>query len=244
MHDQATLYKQYNYWQKQKGIDLIRQAKIGSNQQILDIGCGTGELTYAIAKEILPNGNVIAIDPDSARLTIAKTNQPCDIKNIVWHEKTIEAFSEIKPFTLDVAFANYTMHWVNDKEAALSNIRNVLKPDAMFIMNCIGEYSEIIADIASVSEEYNVIFKKSQIINKDAWKALLQKYDFNILEMKAVDDFIFDHLDDFLTFWEATSQGKFKRNMLSKKSYDFLLNKYPNKIYIFGSETFNVCVIK
>lgn len=244
MLDQASLYNQYNSWQKEKGLALIKQAEIKSGQQILDIGSGTGELTYCLSKDVLPNGNVIAIDPDDARLAIAKNNQPTDIKNITWHNKAMENFDELQSSTIDVAFANYTMHWVIDKQKALLNIWNALKPGGMFIMNTIAEYSNIIADIASLSDEYNSVFTKYQITKRQAWTSLLIDNKFNILQNKMIDDFIFDHLDEFLIFWEATSQGKFQRQMLSNHAYDVLLRKYPARIPVFGSETFNVYAIK
>ncbi|HSW94134.1 MAG TPA: class I SAM-dependent methyltransferase [Gammaproteobacteria bacterium] len=244
MTDQAYLYKQYNQWQQDKGNSLIQQANVKPNQKILDVGCGTGELTYVLAKKTLPHGNVFAIDPDNARITLAKDNQPSDLNNITWSNKEIEVLDEIKPGTIDIAYANYVMHWVADKEKALSVICDALKPGGLYVMNCITEYSNIIADIAMFSEEYLPVFKAYNIVKKDNWISLLHSYKFDILETKKIDDFIFDCLDDFFVFWEAASHGKFKKDMLSNHGYNNLLKKYPNEISVFGSETLNICAVK
>jgi ubiquinone/menaquinone biosynthesis C-methylase UbiE len=46
---------------------LIEQAQIGAGHQVLEIGCGRGELTMMI-KEREPNAHVYALDPDPNRL--------------------------------------------------------------------------------------------------------------------------------------------------------------------------------
>src|SRR5688572_762183 len=180
--EQAYLYKQYNQWQQEKGNNLIKQANVKPNQQILDIGCGTGELTYLLAKKILPQGSVFAIDSDPARITLAKDNQPSDLNNITWCNKEIETFNALKPETIDIAYTNYVMHWVLNKEKALSIICDALKPGGLYIMNCITEYSNIIVDMAMFSEEYLPVFKGYDILKKDKWISLLHSYKFEILE--------------------------------------------------------------
>ena len=64
------------------GMMLIDFAAFKPNENVLDLGSGTGELTYEIAKLIQPNGVVVGIDADSKRAAIANNNKPKEIKNI------------------------------------------------------------------------------------------------------------------------------------------------------------------
>ena len=51
-------------FQKNHGIELIRQLSLEKGMRVLDIGCGTGQLTAAIADLVGKEGNVVGVDPD------------------------------------------------------------------------------------------------------------------------------------------------------------------------------------
>ncbi|MGQ3889780.1 methyltransferase domain-containing protein [Legionella sp. CNM-1927-20] len=73
--DVAILYQKYNDFQTEKGFDLINQLQIKAGKQILDIGCGTGELTYVLARKVSSAGKIFAIEPDVDRLKLAINHQ-------------------------------------------------------------------------------------------------------------------------------------------------------------------------
>lgn len=58
----ATLYEKYNVFQTQKGLDLMTHLQLKAGDRILDIGAGTGELTYELAKRVTSSGKVYAIE--------------------------------------------------------------------------------------------------------------------------------------------------------------------------------------
>jgi ubiquinone/menaquinone biosynthesis C-methylase UbiE len=238
--DIASLYQQYNAFQTEKGINLIKQLQLQPGAYIVDLGCGTGELTYELAKKTGPSGKIFALDPDSARLKVAKDNQPADLQNIEWSNSTIESFS-LPENTIDIVFSNYVLHWVSDKKIALSQIHNLLKPQGQLGINCIADYSQIIADLSILGGLTDDEFKqKYPLTQKQEWLALLTDFGFKVLENKTIEDFAFNSLDEFLIFWEATTKGEFKCHHLSDDNYTALLKKYPNQIKLFGNETLNV----
>ncbi len=243
--NQAVLYKQYNCWQVEMGKKLITQVNIHPNQNILDVGCGTGELTYLLAEKILPHGQIGAIDPDTERLNIAKENQPQTLRNIKWYNLGVENFNELADESIDIIYSNYAMHWVNEKSKALTKLYDLLKPKGQFIMNCIAQYSEIVCDLENTPEKSNTHAQnKYPLINKNEWISLLEKHNFKILSVQSGNNCVFKHLDDFLIFWEATTHGKFRRKTLKDDHYQFMLKKYPNEIAVFGEETLNVLAVK
>ena len=61
-HNLALKYSQESSWQFKRGMELLEQSGIKKGDTVLDIGCGTGELTLEIAKRVGPTGKVIAID--------------------------------------------------------------------------------------------------------------------------------------------------------------------------------------
>lgn len=243
--NQAELYKQYNHWQQEMGKHLLGQASFAPNQQLLDVGCGTGELTCLLAEKILPFGQIHGIDPDDARLRLAQVNQPQTVKNITWHSSAIENFNAVPAGSIDLIYSNYAMHWVTEKTRALANLNRLLKPSGIFLMNCIAQYSSLIIDLENMPGKSTThVFDKYPLVNKADWLALLKVHGFEVISTKTGNDCIFDSVDDFLIFWEATTQGRFARYMLNNDHYHFLLHKYPGKIALFGEETLSIVASK
>src|SRR5215216_103767 len=50
---------------------LVRQARIGPGQRVLDLGCGTASLTVMI-KQVHPDAEVVGLDADGKILEIAR----------------------------------------------------------------------------------------------------------------------------------------------------------------------------
>lgn len=242
--NQAELYKQYNYWQVAMGKKLMAQVNIHPHQHIIDVGCGTGELTYLLAEKISPDGQLDAIDPDTERLIIARNHQPKLLKNIHWHNVGIEHFNSLEDESIDIVYSNYALHWVKEKNQALANLHRLLKPGGQLVMNCIAEHSKIIFDLENKPEDSMYFANKYPLTNKKDWLALLNHYNFKILSVNTGCDCILKNLDEFLIFWEATTHGKFLRATLPDTHYHFLIKKYPGKIALFGEETLNVVAVK
>ena len=49
---------QFKYYEK-----LLDKIPFNATDHVFEIGCGTGEMTARIAKEIVPNGQITACDP-------------------------------------------------------------------------------------------------------------------------------------------------------------------------------------
>ena len=97
-------------------------------EAILDIGCGDGALTQAIAER---GATVVGID-NSERMVIAAKARGLDARLM---DAAQLRFSE----AFDAAFSNATLHWVLDKERAARSIWFALKPGGRFAGEMGGE---------------------------------------------------------------------------------------------------------
>ena len=96
--------------------------------QVLDLGCGTGCLASSLAKQVGETGQVTAVDPDKARINLAKKEyKPID--NLRFQEGSGET---ITGQDYDLVFSNYVFHWIKDKKMVLQNIYRSLKPSGKF----------------------------------------------------------------------------------------------------------------
>lgn len=124
--DAARTYSAFNWRQTQDGLDLIDCLAPERGTKVLDLGCGTGNITKALAERVHP-GHVTGIDPDAKRIDIAKGEFAAD--NI---EYSLGSADGIPGGDYDLIFCNYVLHWVRNNEAAFASVARKLKPGGRF----------------------------------------------------------------------------------------------------------------
>ncbi|KZT60262.1 S-adenosyl-L-methionine-dependent methyltransferase [Calocera cornea HHB12733] len=109
-------------------LDMLA-AKPG--ERIIDIGCGSGELTVDLEKVVGKEGLVVGIDFSANMIEKAKANgcahvyvsDGCDLQI----EKGLEN-------TFDAAFSNAALHWMKrDPAGVLRGVKRALKPGGRFV---------------------------------------------------------------------------------------------------------------
>jgi len=93
---------------------------------ILDLGCGTGELSVYLAELVGPEGKVVGVDPDKERILLAQHSYN-DIKNLSFVEGNSSNFPGIDSESYDIIFCNYVIHWIPDKQELFNNMFESLK---------------------------------------------------------------------------------------------------------------------
>ena len=88
---------------------------------ILDLGCGTGELSAYLAELVGPEGKVVAVDPDKERILLAQQSYD-DVKNLSFVEGSASNFPGIGSESYDIIFSNYVIHWIPDKQEVFKNM--------------------------------------------------------------------------------------------------------------------------
>ncbi|GCC11046.1 trans-aconitate 2-methyltransferase [archaeon] len=107
------------------GKRLIDTLPIRNNENILDIGCGTGNLTLKMAG-IVNNGYVTGID--SSPLMIKKAKEMAEsilVKNIRFLVMDAGDINFNRQF--DMVFSNSAIHWIKESEKLLKSIKAALK---------------------------------------------------------------------------------------------------------------------
>ena len=93
---------------------------------ILDLGCGTGELSAYLAELVGPEGKVIGVDPDKERIQLAKETHN-QIENLSFVEGSAINFPGIGAEVYDIVFSNYALHWMGNKQQVFNNMFESLK---------------------------------------------------------------------------------------------------------------------
>ena len=93
---------------------------------ILDLGCGTGELSAYLAKLVGPEGKVVSVDPDKERILLAQQSFG-EVKNLSFVEGSASNFPGIGSESYDIIFSNYVIHWIPGKQELFNNMFEGLK---------------------------------------------------------------------------------------------------------------------
>ncbi|WP_202319146.1 class I SAM-dependent methyltransferase [Archaeoglobus neptunius] len=117
----AAEYEKLATLQKSASEILLRLLKIGENDDVLDLGCGTGHLTRKIRG--LTKGRVVGIDPSEGM--IARAIEDSRGMNITYKIMSAEEMNYHESF--DVIFCNSAFQWFRNPERALRNCYKALR---------------------------------------------------------------------------------------------------------------------
>jgi trans-aconitate methyltransferase len=148
MNWKASLYENKHSFVWQYGEDLLEILSPRKGDRILDLGCGTGQLTHQIATK---GAVAIGIDRSPEMIAQAKQNYP----NIQFEVADATNFTFLEQF--DAVFSNAVLHWVKPPEAAINCIWKVLKPGGIFIAEFGGKGNvQTIVDAIAQSARYAI----------------------------------------------------------------------------------------
>ncbi|MGD1804413.1 class I SAM-dependent methyltransferase [Dapis sp. BLCC M126] len=120
----AELYESKHSFVSNLALDLLELLNPQIGENILDLGCGTGHLTYKITTR---GAKVVGIDNAPTMIEEAHRCYP-DIKFLVGDGVNIELKE-----TFDAVFSNAALHWIKEPKKVMHNIWRVLKPGGRFV---------------------------------------------------------------------------------------------------------------
>ena len=94
----------------------LSEQKVDGEDVILDLGCGTGELSAYLAELVGPDGKVIGVDPDKERIQLAKETHN-QIENLSFVQGSAINFPGIGAKVYNIVFSNYVLHWMGNKSS-------------------------------------------------------------------------------------------------------------------------------
>lgn len=119
-----ALYNHKHSFVFEYGRSLVSLLNPRPGERILDLGCGTGQLTKAIAES---GAQVLGIDNSPNMIGTARAQYP----DLVFAQVDARSFSFPDP--VDAIFSNAALHWILDAESVVGCVSNSLKPLGRFV---------------------------------------------------------------------------------------------------------------
>jgi trans-aconitate 2-methyltransferase len=120
----ADLYSEKHSFVWKLAEDLLQLLSPQSVERILDIGCGTGQLTAQIAAS---GAVVTGLDSSPEMIHQARQKYP-DVRFELGDARDLRLAE-----SFDAVFSNATLHWIREPERVVTSIERVLRPGGRFV---------------------------------------------------------------------------------------------------------------
>ena len=213
---------------EQYGEELLKLLKPKAGEQILDLGCGTGQLTAIIAKS-----GALVQGIDSCELTIrgARDKYP----RINFSVADARSFKVEEP--LDAVFSHAVLHLIKKLDAVINCVEQALNPGGRFVaeFNGKGSMGAIVRALLSVLSE--ISGQEPEALNPwycpsiEEYTGLLTKQGFDVGEPVLVkppaplsglglETWIKDFVGEFLPQWSDAVRSPEVINSVEKRYHD------------------------
>jgi trans-aconitate methyltransferase len=161
----AEDYSKSSSGQFKWGKELIDKLDLKGSESVLDIGCGDGKITAAIAG-IVNKGSAIGIDSSKEMIDFAKQSYPADQYTNLYF-RLLDATELDYTEEFDVVYSNAALHWVKDHVAVLNGIKRGLKPGGRALIQMGGK--------GNAGEELALLH---ELIKTEKWKKYFADIEF------------------------------------------------------------------
>jgi len=116
------------------GKAAILAADARPGEHILDIGCGSGTSTFALAKQVGPAGHVLGVDISEQLVAIARVGTPAAAP--AEFRCADAACASLPPEGFDLLFSRFGVMFFDEPVAAFAHMRTALKPGGRLAFVC------------------------------------------------------------------------------------------------------------
>ena len=131
---------------------LAEAANIRPSHRVLDVACGTGVVTRAVAELLDEEGTVVGVDINDGMLDVARRRSP----HIEWHSGPAEAL----PFedeSFDAVVCQFGLMFFEDPAAALREMVRVVRPGGRVAV-AVWDVLDSVPGYATVTELLQTMF--------------------------------------------------------------------------------------
>ena len=192
---------------------LLGRIQFKDTDNVFEIGCGTGAMSAYLAREIVPNGQVTACDPEGNRIRFAKQNF-AEISNLKFMNATGAVGLENRENVYDVILSNYVLHWMKEDELekTVEKMFSALKPGGIAGHNFVNDVPDTYKVLGKLDENrLKRLLNTTHLIEIEKIADLARKVGFIVLEIGKADYMSeIDTEEDLVKLLDASTYGLFE----------------------------------
>lgn len=224
--------EQYNKFKEQRAKpfwDLLSLIRPGPISRVLDLGCGTGELTQELHKK-LGAKETLGIDSSEAMLEQSKAfTQP----GLSFRKEDIMIYSPEKLF--DLVFSNAALQWVPDNETNFPRILSWIAPGGQLAVQVPCNFDHPSHKVAEKTFFHSFPFKKKNykaptVLDVARYAELMHSYGFkNPIARVEVYGHAMNSGRDVIEWTKGTLLTHYK-TLLNAEEFDMFLYSYSRSL--------------
>ncbi len=136
----------------------VTQEYFRPDMKVLEFGCGTGSTAIAHAPYVK---HIRAIDISANMIEIARSKaRKASIENITFERSGVDDLC-VSGESLDAVLGLSILHWLNDREAVIARVRDMLKPGGIFVTStvCVGDTMRFLKFVAPIGRLFGLVLK-------------------------------------------------------------------------------------
>lgn len=161
----AAGYVRASAEQQNWGRELLDKLGLEGGESVLDIGCGDGRLTAALARRV-PAGSVLGVDVSENMIAFAREQYGAAAHpNLRFQVEDARALPFRDEF--DVVFSNAALHWIRGHRPVLAGVQRSLKRGGRALLQMGGRGNA--AEVLEVLDE---------MLGSERWRNHFAGFDF------------------------------------------------------------------
>jgi trans-aconitate 2-methyltransferase len=226
-------YERFKAERKQPFLDLLSLVEPRPRMHVVDLGCGTGELTRELHEHL---GAEETLGVDNSETMLLKAGA-FGGEMLRFEQGDIEAFVSDRPF--DLVFSNAALQWVPEHEALLARLTSFLTPRGQLAVQMPNNDAHPShATAAAVAEEMGVEPRRDYLLDVARYAELLHRLGY---KRQHVRQQVYGHLLDdtraVVEWVKGTLLTDYERRMEQAQFAEFMTRYTERLVATLGDHT-------
>lgn len=130
-----TQYLRWSDHRVRPAVDLIQRVPLERPGHIVDLGCGTGNVT-ALLRRAWPEARVTGVDASAAMLERARASDP----GVAWQQAEIASWTPAA--RVDLLFSNAALHWLDGHASLFPRLLGLVAPGGVLAIQIPRNFGE------------------------------------------------------------------------------------------------------